>query len=250
MSESTPLQFDTADFQTSTGQPVCTACKYPIVSDYFSVGTQILCARCRDALATFESSGRMKRLAVAGALGFGAALIGATFYTLISYLTGYEFSLASIAVGFLVGAAVRKGAMRRGGLGYQLLAALLTYCSIGLSYTVHFVLIESDKHSASQPSAGPSDTPIESDRAALEKASEPNASSDERVAGVSSFGIVAARVVVGMAALSLALPVFVGVQSPLVFVIIGFAVLQAWNMNRKQRFDIQGPFRLGGPTPA
>ncbi len=49
-------------------------------------------------------------------------------------LTGYEFGLIAILVGYAVGIAVRRGSSGRGGWPYQLLAVGLTYASIVGSY--------------------------------------------------------------------------------------------------------------------
>jgi hypothetical protein len=71
----------------------------------------------------------------AGALGLGlaAALVGAALHWTVGALTGLEIGYVSLAIGFLVGAGVRRGAGRRS-FGLQLLALALTYLSIALAY--------------------------------------------------------------------------------------------------------------------
>ena len=49
-------------------------------------------------------------------------------------LTNIEFGLMAIGVGWLVGKAVMKGSNMRGGRRYQILALVLTYFAITLSY--------------------------------------------------------------------------------------------------------------------
>ena len=60
-----------------------------------------------------------------------AAAAGAVLYYLVTRTTGYNIGLISVLVGFMVGAAVRKGTGNRGGLLYQFLALFLTYMAIG-----------------------------------------------------------------------------------------------------------------------
>ena len=50
-------------------------------------------------------------------------------------VTNFEIGLVAILIGYMVGYAVRKGAGGRGGLRFQVLAALLTYGAVGLAYT-------------------------------------------------------------------------------------------------------------------
>jgi len=70
-----------------------------------------------------------------GAAGFGviAGFLGWLLYFGVLKFTGYEVGLISIAVGWGVGLAVRIGSRGVGGLGYQILAVLITYLSIAFS---------------------------------------------------------------------------------------------------------------------
>ena len=51
--------------------------------------------------------------------------------------------------------------------------------------------------------------------------------------------------VVVFAGFAYALPVLVGFQQPIGLFIIGFALWEAWKINRRVRLEIQGPYTLG-----
>jgi hypothetical protein len=43
-----------------------------------------------------------------------------------------------------------------------------------------------------------------------------------------------------------ALPVMVGMQQPISFLIMAFALWEAWKLNTRPRLAFSGPFRAGG----
>jgi hypothetical protein len=125
------LDFDRAE-ESAASQLTCTACERPIERKYFAVNGRYACEAC---------SGKVIESATGGgtfiqALFFGAcaAIAGAGVYYGIAELTGMEFGLISIIVGYFVGKAVRHGAGLRPGKRYRALAILLTYWSITATY--------------------------------------------------------------------------------------------------------------------
>jgi hypothetical protein len=44
------------------------------------------------------------------------------------------------------------------------------------------------------------------------------------------------------------MPVLIGLQSPLHFVIVAFALYEAWKLNRMPAFTITGPFQIAPAT--
>lgn len=130
------LQFDRVEGQSGqTPGGACAACGQPLRDVYYEVNGRVLCERCRRAAETSwaagSSSGRFGKAVV---FGIAAAAAGSALYYGVLALTGYEFGLIAIVVGFLVGAAVKKGSQGRGGWQYQTLAMFLTYTSIVSSY--------------------------------------------------------------------------------------------------------------------
>lgn len=125
-----PLQFDRAEFSRSDPKR-CQACGVPIVDTYYEANGKMVCPECRARL--LASSGRgmdAPRLGQAFLFGLGAAILGAAIYFAVAWLSGYEFSIIAVLVGYLVGTAVRRGSGGFGGPIYQALALVLTYAAI------------------------------------------------------------------------------------------------------------------------
>ncbi|HET9452630.1 MAG TPA: hypothetical protein VFO83_17190 [Aggregicoccus sp.] len=200
-----PLQFEHAE---AGSPPACVACKGALVEQYYEANGQMLCTACRDAVLAARTGGsRAGRFFRALGLGLAAALAGAVVYHYVRELSGIEFGLVYVAVGWLVGAAVARGANGRGGLGYQLLAVLLTWTSVAWS-TVPALL----EHQAQQ---------------------------NPELSGPAAVVITAV--------LSMMMPAMVAMESVMMVLITGFALWQAWKMNRRSELALVGPFAL---TPA
>ena len=91
------------------------------------------------------------------ALGAGvvAGAVGSSLYYLVAKISGYQLSIIAIAVGFLVGRAVRWATGGRGGVIYQVLAVILTYVAIAFSWVPFLVEHESGPSASSTSSCGP-----------------------------------------------------------------------------------------------
>ena len=152
-----------------------------------------------------------QRLVRSVAFGTAAAAVGAALYWGVSALTGYEVGLIAIAVGFMVGLAVRAGSYAKGGWLYQTIAVALTYASIVSSYVPDL--------------AGP--------LMASRDSSEP----------LSLLGKVA---VIGLVfAFALVAPVLAGTDNLIGLIIIGIGLYQAWKINKRRELVVSGPYRLG-----
>ena len=141
-----PLQFDRAvdadaapDAQQDA-EPApfitCSNCQKPVKTYYYNVNDNAVCAQCKQVIA--RASGAQtggKAWLKAAIFGFGAAIAGAVIYYGVIAITNFEIGIVAILIGFLVGAAVRKGASGGGGRRYQVLAIALTYFSVGLAYS-------------------------------------------------------------------------------------------------------------------
>ncbi len=79
-------------------------------------------------------------------LGIGGGLAGGAVYTAVLALAQINAALITILIGWLVGKGVSKGCGGRGGVGYQILAVLITYLTIGLSVTLSEVLTSDVAH--------------------------------------------------------------------------------------------------------
>ena len=133
-----PLQFDravTKDSGSLVPGVVCATCNTKIVDRYWTLGDQPTCVSCKATMMREVASA--KRIGVYGwsaFYGFGAALGGAILYYAVLKILNLEMALVAIAIGYMVGYAMRKGANGWGGKRYQLTAAALTYLSVGLAY--------------------------------------------------------------------------------------------------------------------
>lgn len=135
------LQFDRVSTnapmggQSAARAVICKACSKPIASDYFHLNGTIACESCRNAIAAAHATPEgMMPFARAAGLGILAALAGAALYYGVIALANLEIGIIAIAIGYMVGWAVRKGADGRGGLRFQILAVALTYWAVGLAY--------------------------------------------------------------------------------------------------------------------
>lgn len=263
------LDFETAAAEGSAGALTCSGCQREISSQYFTAGEAILCDPCRHQLeAELRNQSASGRFMRAGFFGFIAALAGAALWGGVIWMTGYELGLIAVVVGFMVGAAVKAGTHGRGGLLYQFMAVGLTYLAVSLAY-VPLVLqgfqqlaqgeeaaaLENDGAAEAmpplelavelegEPGAEQALVAIDEELAVEPTALEGEASFDESVAQAGMVGMLI--VGVGALAVAAALPFLMGFQNIIGLAIIGFALWQAWSMNKKVDVTVGGPFQVG-----
>src|SRR2546421_2218281 len=129
----TPPQFGTAEYKGATGGETCRACKQTITGEYYRVNGVQACAACvgkvkeqmpKDTHAAF----------VRGMLfGVGGAIAGLIVYSVFGIVTGIVIGYVSLAVGWLVGKAIRAGSKGVGGRRYQIVAVAFTYAAVSMS---------------------------------------------------------------------------------------------------------------------
>ena len=235
------LQFDRAEpihtaadgAQAFQGPVQCSACGSRLLS-YYSVNGKVTCKRCRDAAVATQQGSHLPTLATAAGLGLLAAIAGAIIYFAVAKITGYEIGFVSIVVGLLVGKAVRKGARGRGGWRYQALAILLCYLSIASSYFAFAIgeLVKRPEAPAAETAAQPPPGAAPSGAAQPDvqtAAAQPSAEPTEPPAAAeavdpeepppSGLAMTGALLL-----LLLQLPVLVGKDNPMTFLLIGIAL--------------------------
>jgi len=242
--EAEPLQFDEAEFggQEASG-PSCAACKREIAEEYYSVNGAILCGHCRQNIAAaMEGGSGTGRFLRASLFGLGAAVAGFGIYFGVMVVTKLQIGLISVLVGFMVGAAVRAGSRGRGGWLYQLLAVFLVYTAIVASYVSTAVFMSNEQgkveRAADRHPARPNNDAAPAKRAAA-AAKPPEAGAVAPGPGEMIMGLMT---IVGA---FYALPILVGTQAPIGLLIIGFALWEAWKINRKTPIVFTGPHRVG-----
>jgi hypothetical protein len=278
--DSGEVRFDRAEFAEGAPPPSCALCAAELGETYHEVDGAMACEPCRQAASSEVDRGtRGTRLLRALGAGVGAAAVGAGIYYAVLALTGYEFGLIAVVVGLMVGGAVRWGSHGRGGWLYQGLAMALTYGAIVSTYVpLIFEAMGKEPAKASvaeeRADVAPASAALVAKPAAAGAAplAEPAAFSGdvangqivETGAGDASRSAVelvspgaALLALVVFAGFILAVPFLAGIENILGLLIIGFALFEAWKLNRRRRPVIAGPFRLAsrdveagaGPAP-
>jgi hypothetical protein len=246
MSQTEPLQFDRAEFENpAAAQAQCAECNRSLTGSYYDVNGRTVCEACRYTIESrsLAGSGAGRFLRAAGA-GLGAAIAGALLYYAISALTGYEFGLIAIVVGFAVGSAVRWGSNGRGGWMYQSLAILLTYFAIVSTYIPP--IVEGLRTAQAAETAGATATPGQTDAAAeppaTPAAAEGSAETTAAEADIAPVSPIAALLI--LLAIASVAPFLVGFQNIIGLIIIGIGLYEAWKLNRREVLTITGPHAI------
>ena len=267
------LQFDVAESSTSdaAAHANCGDCGEPIRDSYYQVNGSIFCGACRAGLERPHGT-RLRRVLQATGLGTLAAMGGSLLYFAVAALTGREFGLVAIAVGFMVGTAVRKGSGGRGGWAYQTLAIALTYLAIVSTY-VPLLVKEFQKEGARSSAPTHASAPVPMDTITISARGPARLDSSVAVrrtesapamqagtprplqrAGADAKHLDAGTMLVGIGALVLLaaiVPIAAGFSNLIGLLIIGIAVFEAWKLNRRVTLTITGPYLVGsGPAGA
>src|SRR5258706_6725710 len=127
------LQFDRAQFASGNH---CVRCQNALQDSYYRLLQDTVCQPCAEK-AKFDWDSQVSQgggLLKSALFGFGAALAGAIVYGVVTMMTGYEFALIAILIGWMVGRAMMRGSGGIGGRKFQIVAVLLTYLSITGGY--------------------------------------------------------------------------------------------------------------------
>jgi len=133
------LQFDRVVHATAptatTAAVACASCRTPLTTEYYHVGDHATCDACRRTVEAMVSTPRGPvPLLLATVFGVGAGIAGAAVYYAVLAIAHAEIGIVAILIGYMVGWSVRKGAGGRGGRRFQVVAAILTYWSVGVAY--------------------------------------------------------------------------------------------------------------------
>ncbi len=126
-------QFQKAEYGSAASQQACQLCKQPVGATYYRVNGAVACEQCathaKSATPTSTHANFMRGLL----FGIGGAILGLIIYATFTIVTGIEIGFISLAVGYIVGRAVKMGSQGFGGTHYQILAVLLTYAAVSMS---------------------------------------------------------------------------------------------------------------------
>ncbi len=127
------LQFRQAEFAEEPPKLSCAACQAAISGEYYQLGGVPVCGTCAQQWRALQQGPSQAELTRGALFASGAAIAGAVGMAVIASVTGFQFSIAAIGVGWLVGKAMRLGTNGFGSRHCQILSVALAYLGITLS---------------------------------------------------------------------------------------------------------------------
>jgi len=269
------LNFDRAESasgDTGAAPNQCANCGKPLGASYYTANGAPICASCRGRLQAATSPiGASGTLVKALIWGFGAAIVGAIIYYSVMRFLNLEIGLVAILTGWMVGKAMSKATAGRGGRLLQISAGLLTYISVAMAY-FPFAVQQMSELDESAPPVLPADTSVFErlvdsaavaavlDSMAAARAADSTAAPstevqlteadlralrDENAPKVNPIlGLV---VVLGFAFALPVLAILGSLPGGLISAaIIGFGMMQAWQLTGAPKLVFEGPFKLAG----
>lgn len=224
MADNVP-QFGIAEYPSASGTDICKSCNQQAVGSYYRVNGALACERCKEQLEAQLPKDSHAAFVRGLLFGVGGAILGLVLYSAFGIITGLEIGYISLAVGYLVGKAMRMGSRGIGGRRYQIVAVVLTYGAVSMSAI-----------------------PIGISQYAKEKKPDPQAqiakpATPAPLPEKPKMGLGAA--LAGLAVLGLASP-FLELQDPfhgiigLVILLVGIRI--AWQLTASPKIEILGPF--------
>jgi hypothetical protein len=110
----------------------CAACKQLIAGEYYQVQNHVICPRCAARIQSGAQAPQPVPWVRFVIFGLGAAFAGCILYA-IPLALGFQIGIVALAVGWMVGKAIRAGSYGTGGRPQQILAVVLTYFAISTS---------------------------------------------------------------------------------------------------------------------
>jgi hypothetical protein len=226
------LQFRRAEPMNTTESPAaqsCAACKQLISGTYYQVQNHVICPDCAAKIQAGRQAQRPVPWARFVIFGAGAALAGSILYA-IPLALGFQIGIVALAVGWMVGKALRAGSYGTGGRRQQILAVVLTYFAISTSFFPAALFLRAkhslDGSSAAKKQAAP---PIVHDQVTTTRETM---STSKAVASLLVFAII--------------FPFLELKESPasgLISLFILFIGLQrAWAMTARHEIIVTGPY--------
>ncbi|HEY2858508.1 MAG TPA: hypothetical protein VGJ21_08835 [Terracidiphilus sp.] len=123
-------QFATAEYAHIPGTERCRICGNLVSGEYYRVNNQMACSTCAQRVKDGQPIDSHSAFARAVLFGLGGALLGMILYATITISLDFSIGYFAVGVGWLVGAAMKKGSGGISGRRYQVAAVLLTYLAI------------------------------------------------------------------------------------------------------------------------
>jgi membrane-associated phospholipid phosphatase len=243
---STP-QFGTAEYKSASGPDRCKSCQQELSGAYFRIDGLLACEKCTRQLQA-QTPKDTHAAYVRGILfGVGGAIVGLILYSAFGIATGIRLGYIALAVGWLVGTAIKKGSNGIGGRRYQIAAVALTYAAVSLSaIPVGIYSIVKEKNAA-QISHPPDSSPASdiTEPGSASPQGDPPASGQRSTPSLTSAA--GALLFAGLASPFLELTEGVSGLIGLVIIFVGIRI--AWKMTGAPPLEILGPFQANAPPP-
>jgi hypothetical protein len=237
-------QFGTAEYASDS--ETCLACKQPLAGTYYKVNGSLACERCTQQVQKQFATDSHSAFVRGIVFGTGGAIAGLILYSAFTILTGIIIGYVSLAVGWLVGTAMKKGSGGVGGRRYQIAAVALTYAAVSLSAIpigISYYLKNQTPHAPAATSAAPATDP---------SSAEPDGSGAGRTASAPAprgvAAIFGALLFAGLASPFLELQGGLSGIIGLVILFVGIRI--AWKITQAPPLDIRGPFDTQNPLPS
>ena len=241
---STP-QFGTAEYKSASGPDRCKSCQQELSGAYFRINGLPACEKCTRQLQA-QTPQDTHAAYVRGILfGVGGAIVGLILYSAFGIATGIRLGYIALAVGWLVGTAIKKGSNGIGGRRYQIAAVALTYAAVSLSaIPVGIYYIVKEKN-ATKISHAPDSSPASNSTlpGSASPQDDPPASGQKSTARLTSAA--GALLFAGLASPFLELSEGVSGLIGLVIIFVGIRI--AWKMTGRPPLEILGPFQAHAP---
>jgi hypothetical protein len=224
------LQFRRAQ-PVNTPEPsaakTCAACKQPISGVYYQVNDHVICPACAARIEAGKQAAKPVPLLRAVIYGAGAALAGCLLYAAVLAM-GVQIGIVALAVGWMVGKAIRHASYGVGGRPQQILAVALTYFAISTSFLPAAFMVRM-KHAMNPAAHRQSAQPfVHEQTTTTTRAASPGEAVAELLvlATISPFLELGSSPVSGLISLFI---LFVGLQ-------------RAWAMTARHDIVVTGPF--------
>jgi hypothetical protein len=232
----TPPQFGTAEYKSTRGGEICRACNQPISGEYYRVNGIQACAKCAEQVKQQAPKDTHAAFVRGILFGAGGAIAGLIVYSAFGIITGLVIGYVSLAVGWMVGKAIKMGSKEVGGRRYQVAALAFTYAAVSLSAIPIGIAqyVKSEKNKVVTSESPAENAPAESGAAPKQKMSFGTALGGLLVAGLASPFLELGDEPHGIIGL--------------IILLVGMRI--AWKLTAAPKLEILGPFKASESTPA
>ena len=252
---STP-QFGTAEYKSSSGPDRCKSCDTTLTSRYYRINGAPTCENCAERLKQQVPKDSHQAFVRGIVFGLGGAFLGLILYAAFGILTELVIGYVSLAVGYIVGKAIKMGSGGMGGRRYQIAAALLTYSAVSMAAIPIFISQivkdkKAEKHAQAQHALPQSSAPAQRQEPAINGSTisqQPQTPAEPKKPSMGLGAALGLAVLIGLAS------PFLELQDPfhgiigLIILFVGIRI--AWRLTAGVKLDILGPFDKNTPAPA